>query len=126
MHFGKMLVEILSAVEIGPDGRLRVQEERLPQIRVTRREDLSGGEEQEKLLTPREVAALEGVSPRTVSNRCAQGEYRDAFRTNGDSGHWRIPSRSVRDRRYAPTAHRPYSPLQTVPDHLRDMEAEND
>jgi hypothetical protein len=52
-------------------------------------------------LSTSEVAEIEGVSRRTVNNRCALGEYPGAYRNNGERGHWRIPSSAIEARKSA-------------------------
>jgi len=50
-------------------------------------------------LSTREAARLEGVSPRTITLRCNLGEYPGAYRSAAGSGPWRVPARSLVDRR---------------------------
>lgn len=71
-------------------------------------------------LSTGEVAEMEGVSRRTINNRCALGEYPGAYRTNGDRGHWRIPSSAIEARKSA--VWHAASPNQRVPlsRHRRD------
>lgn len=53
-------------------------------------------ESAEKIYTPKEIADMIGVSPRTIKRRCESREIKGAFRTtNSRSGHWRIPEQSA-------------------------------
>ena len=51
------------------------------------------------MLSATEAAELEGVSTRTIRNRCQEGDYPGAELTRGDSGHWRIPLKDLERRR---------------------------
>lgn len=47
------------------------------------------------MLKPSVVAGLYAVHPKTVAKRARAGHWPGARRTNGESGHWRIPAVAV-------------------------------
>ena len=98
------------------------------------------GEPDERVLTAKETADYERVSTRTINDRCLRGEYPGAFRTQGDSGHWRIPVSGILLRReqlrmddqpdpgecaetVPKTAPPPSSELQDIPNYLNEDQA---
>ena len=46
---------------------------------------------EEEVFTTQQAATRERVSTRTINDRCLRGEYPGAYRTQGNTGHWRIP-----------------------------------
>lgn len=58
--------------------------------------ELGGADLPDRMLTTEGAARILGVkSPRTVERWCREGRFDGAYRTSGDTGQWRLPSRSV-------------------------------
>jgi hypothetical protein len=76
-----------------------------------------------QVLTVSEAADREAVSARTVRDRCDRGEYPGAFRTQGATGHWRIPRRAIEERRARARASEPRtSVLDGIPSYQPDSD----
>lgn len=76
------------------------------------------GEPDDRVLTAKETADYERASPRTINDRCLRGEYPGAYRTQGDSGHWRIPVSGIllrRERLRTDVQPDPVESAETVP-----------